>query len=83
MYLLRGVIYYRLDLLDLDLHKHTVEIHRPGTWSFLITGPAIRRWGFWVDNKLHLRDRYFATSGHHPCSSGQRPVRRRPDGSYI
>lgn len=64
-------------------HKHTVKIHKPGTWTFLVTGPVSRRWGFWVNNKLHLRDRYFATSGHHPCDSAHKPVRQRPDGSRI
>jgi hypothetical protein len=64
-------------------HKHTVEVLRPGTWTFLVTGPAVRRWGFWIGDKLLKRDKYFAVYGHHPCSEGQAPVRMRPDGSKI
>lgn len=64
-------------------HKHTVEITTPGTWTFLITGRSIRRWGFWVAGKLLKRDKYFATFGHHPCSEGEEPVRIRPDKSRI
>lgn len=64
-------------------HKHTVKILKPGTWTLLITGPAVRRWGFWVKGKLWKRDRYFAVMGHHPCSPVGEPVRLRPDGSKI
>lgn len=64
-------------------HKHTVRINKPGTVTALITGPVIRRWGFWVKNKLWKRDRYFAVMGHHPCDSGDQAVRQRPDGSRI
>jgi hypothetical protein len=64
-------------------HKHTVKIHRP-TWTLLISGAPVRRWGFWVGGKLFKRDRYFATKGHHPCEQqGGEPVRLRPDGSRI
>lgn len=63
-------------------HRHTVEVLKPGTWTILITGRASRRWGFWVDDKLLRRDKYFAEHGHHPCTSGS-PVRMRPDGSRI
>lgn len=65
------------------IHQHTVEIHKPGTISLLLTGSVVRRWGFWVKGKLHRRDRYFATMGHHPCDPSQKPVRQRPDGSRI
>lgn len=64
-------------------HKHTVEIQTPGTWTVLITGKPLRRWGFWVDGKLLRRDKYFAVHGHHPCEKGSVPVRMRPDGSRI
>ena len=64
-------------------HAHTVEVLKPGTWTLLITGRAKHRWGFWVDNKLIKRDKYFAVHGHHPCEDGQAPVRLRPDGSRI
>lgn len=64
-------------------HKHTVEIQTPGTWTVLVTGPAVRRWGFWVKGKLWKRDKYFAVNGHHPCIEGQPPVRMKPDGSRV
>lgn len=64
-------------------HRHTVEIQKPGTWTVLITGRPLRRWGFWVDGKLLRRDKYFAVHGHHPCDKGDASVRVRPDGSRI
>lgn len=64
-------------------HRHTVEVDEGGAVTLLITGPVVRRWGFWVDGKLHRRDRYFATAGHHPCVDGHPPVRQRPDGTRI
>lgn len=64
-------------------HRHTVKVLRPGTWSLLVTGPAVRRWGFWVKDRLVKRDKYFATRGHHPCGEDQAPVRQRPDGSRV
>lgn len=62
-------------------HRHTVEVARPGTWTMLITGAPVRRWGFWVDGKLWKRDRYFATMGHHACDGGA--VRFAPDGTVL
>lgn len=64
-------------------HRHTVEVQQPGTWTVLLTGAPIRRWGFWVKNKLVRRDKYFAEHGHHPCSPGEPPVRKRPDRTRI
>jgi hypothetical protein len=64
-------------------HKHTVHIIEPGTWTLLLTGRPMRRWGFWVGNKLIKRDKYFATMGHHPCDHGGMPIRRKPDGTRI
>lgn len=64
-------------------HSHTVKILKPGTWTLVLSGPPIRRWGFWVKDKLWKRDRYFAVNGHHPCGDNQEPVRLRPDGSII
>lgn len=63
-------------------HQHTVQILQSGTWTLLITGKPLRRWGFWVNNKLIKRDTYFANMGHHPCS-GTNAIRQRPDGSRI
>lgn len=64
-------------------HRHTVEILQPETLTLLITGPAKHRWSFWVGNKKMKRDKYFAEFGHHPCETGQPPVRMRPDGTRI
>jgi len=64
------------------LHRHTVEVQRPGTWTILITGPTERRWGFWVNGKLIRRDKYFAVHGHHPCDGGK-PVRMNPEGVRV
>lgn len=63
-------------------HRHTVEVKRPGTWTLVITGRAVRRWGFWINGRLLKRDKYFAVHGHHPCN-GQQPVRMKPDGTKI
>lgn len=63
-------------------HQHTVQILYSGTWTILITGRPVRRWGFWVNKKLIKRDAYFAKMGHHPCSGGN-AIRQRPDGSRI
>jgi hypothetical protein len=76
-YLGPGSIRFRL-----ARHSHTVQILQP-TWTLLITGRPLARWGFWVGGKLIKRDRYFAIYGHHPCDSGQAPVRLRPDRSSI
>lgn len=48
-------------------HKHTVEVGNKGCWTFLITGPEKREWGFWVKNKFRKRNKYFFEYGHHPC----------------
>lgn len=64
-------------------YKHSVQDVIPGTWTFLITGKPFRRWGFWVNGKLIKRDKYFATSGHHPCDPANAPVRQKPDGVRI
>lgn len=64
-------------------HRHTVEVEKPGTWTLLLTGKPVRRWGFWVGGKMLRRDKYFAEHGHHPCNPAGSPVRMRPDGSRI
>lgn len=52
-------------------HKHTVDT--TGCWTLVITGPVIRQWGFWVQNKSNRRKvwlrakRYFIKHGHHQC----------------
>jgi len=63
-------------------HRHTVQLIKTPTWTLLITGPPIRRFGFWVGDKLIRRDKYFAEHGHHPCEDGE-IVRMKPDGTRI
>lgn len=47
------------------LHRHTVQT--AGVWTFLVTGPQVRRWGFWVKGKFRKANKYFLMYGHHPC----------------
>lgn len=61
-------------------HAHTVKLVKKPTWTFLITGKPLRRWGFWVGGKLLRRDTYFSRYGHHPCNAGGAPVRINPQG---
>lgn len=46
-------------------HKHSVRVTSPNCWTFLITGPERRQWGFWVKNKFRKRNKYFYEYGHH------------------
>lgn len=48
-------------------HQHTVKVDRGGCWSFLVTGPENRVWGFWVDGRFRKRNKYFFEKGHHQC----------------
>lgn len=48
-------------------HQHTVVVQKGGCWSFLITGPEKRIWGFWVNGRFRKRNKYFYMFGHHPC----------------
>ncbi len=64
-------------------YRHTVQEIVPGTLTLLLTGPTKFHWGFWVNGKRIMRDKYFATKGHHPCEVGQEAVRQRPDGTRI
>jgi hypothetical protein len=55
-------------------HRHTVRTDPGGVWTLVVTGPKVRRWGFWVTRKdgsgterLIKSNKYFATYGHHPC----------------
>lgn len=49
------------------LHKHTVKVDQGGCWTLLITGPRIRKWGFWVKNKFKKANKYFLEHGVHVC----------------
>lgn len=50
------------------LHRHTVVPDPGGAWTFVITGPKTRAWGFWPDGKFKKANKWFARWGHHPCS---------------
>lgn len=49
-------------------HPHYVKVAEGGVWTFLITGPMVRKWGFWVNGKFKRPLKYFAKFGHPPCS---------------
>ena len=66
----------RLTPLDVSLrsalHQHTVETN--GCWTFLICGPELREWGFYVRrltgiDRFVKASRYFREAGQHPCQS--------------
>jgi hypothetical protein len=48
-------------------HQHTVYPDADGAWTFLVTGPKTRNWGFWLDGKFRKANKWFLTFGHHPC----------------
>ena len=48
-------------------HQHYVEVGPEGCWTILLTGPSIRKWGYWVDGKLKRPLKYFYKYGHPPC----------------
>ena len=58
-------------------HQHCVVIPQGQTnWSLLITGPNIRRFGFWLkETKWVKASKYFFTKGHHPPVMGWEPRR--------
>lgn len=49
-------------------HKHYVDVPEGGCWTVLVTGPMVRKWGFWVDGKFKRPLKYFHRFGHPPCS---------------
>lgn len=49
-------------------HQHTVVPDPGGAWTLVLTGPKVRRWGFWVNGKFVKMNKYFASWGHHPCA---------------
>lgn len=48
-------------------HQHTVQVDKGGCWSILLTGPKVRRWGFWVGKKWKKANKYFLEHGKHVC----------------
>lgn len=49
------------------LHQHSVIVDKDGAWTILITGPAFRKFGFWVNGKFKKANKYFLEHQHHPC----------------
>jgi hypothetical protein len=49
------------------LHRHTVRLISNTVWTFLITGPETRQWGFWHKGRFRKRNKWFFEQGHHPC----------------
>lgn len=39
-----------------------------GVWTIILTGPMVRRWGFWVNGKFRKSNKYFLMYGHPACS---------------
>lgn len=48
-------------------HSHSVKVDKGGAWTFLLTGPKTRKWGFWVKNKWKKANKYFLEHGQHIC----------------
>ncbi len=48
-------------------HQHTVQVNKGGCWTVLLTGPKIRKWGFWVGKKFKKANKYFLEHGRHVC----------------
>ena len=43
-------------------HSHMVSAN---AWTLLLTGPATRKWGFFVDGEWMNKKTYFQVKGHH------------------
>jgi hypothetical protein len=50
-----------------SLHRHTVSVDKGGCWTIMLTGPQVRKWGFWVKDKFVKANKYFLIWGHHHC----------------
>lgn len=48
-------------------HAHTVQVNSGGCWTLLLTGPPVRKWGFWVGKKWKKSNKYFLENGMHVC----------------
>lgn len=48
-------------------HAHWVHLDRGPAWTLVLTGPKIRRWGFWLDRGWVKSYKYFYAFGNHPC----------------
>ena len=53
------------------LHTHAVVPNGSQPWTLLLTGPVVRRWGFWVNYRGRFRwmrsVKYFGVFKPHPC----------------
>lgn len=52
------------------LHRHTVRVDPGGAWTLMLTGPDLRRWGFYARNRFYSVQQYFRKFKHHPCDQG-------------
>jgi hypothetical protein len=50
-------------------HRHYVAVNKGGCWTVMLTGPALRQWGFWVKGKFLRSAKYFHRFNHHPCEN--------------
>lgn len=50
------------------LHQHCVAVPK-SCWTLLITGPEVRKFGFWVNGKFVRRNKYHFRFGKHPCDA--------------
>lgn len=57
-----GHIYYRP-----ATHAHWVHLDQGEVWTLVLTGPKIRRWGFWIGDRWKRSFKYFYEYGTHPC----------------
>ena len=46
-----------------DCHTHTVK--SKNAWTLLLTGPPVRKWGFYVNGEFIPKREYFRKFGHH------------------
>jgi len=49
-------------------HAHWVHLDQGEVWTLVLTGPKIKRWGFWITPTKWIRSfKYFYRFGNHPC----------------
>lgn len=50
-------------------HLHSVHLWNDATaWTIVLTGPIVRRWGFFDGRRWWRSRKYFARNGAHPCT---------------
>lgn len=50
------------------LHRHRVRPDWDGCWTLVLTGPNLRKWGFWLGGRFKSANDYFREYGHPPCA---------------